>query len=119
MTTVSSRLGPIIVLQPGASGASNGVAIDITDAASAAVEVSGTFTGLTVNFEGSIDNGATWYIVSLIELLTMPQTRVTTTTKAGMYFLEYARPLNALRARITTLAVPTGAVVVRARAALV
>ena len=115
---VSTRLSPIAVLQNATAAAANGIMIDITDSASAIVEVSGTYTGITANFEASIDAGVTWYPVSLTVLLNPAGTRTITANTNGLYFLEYARPMNAFRAR-TTVATPTGSMTVRARGSIV
>lgn len=115
---VSTRLGPIILLQDRVTAAANGSIIDITDASSAVVEILTGSTGMTVNFEASIDGGSVWNPVSLSELKTAPLTRASSTTNAGLYFLEFARPMNALRARVSTSGTPTGNITVRARAAL-
>jgi hypothetical protein len=115
---VSTRLSPIAILQQAAAVATNGAMIDITDSASAIVEVSGTYTGITANFEASIDAGVTWYPVSLTVLTNASGVRAITATTNGLYFLEYARPMNAFRAR-TTVATPTGSMTVRARGSIV
>lgn len=115
---VSTRLSPIALLQSAAAVATNGAMIDITDSASAIVEVSGTYTGITANFEGSIDGGATWYAITLVTLANAGGVRVSAATVNGLYFLEYARPMNAFRAR-TTVATPTGNMTVRARGSIV
>jgi hypothetical protein len=92
--------------------------LDITDSQSAILEASGTYTGITANFEGSIDSGVTWYPITLITLANTAGVRVSTATNNGLYFLEYARPMNAFRAR-TTVATPTGNMTVRARGSIV
>jgi len=115
---VSTRLSAIIVLQNAAAGAANGAMIDITDSASAIVELSGTYTGITANFEASIDSGVTWWPIALNTLSNPSGVRTATATANGLYFLEYARPMNAFRAR-TTVATPTGAMTVRARGSIV
>lgn len=111
---VSTRLSPIATLQNKVNTAVDGALIDITDSASAIVEVSGTYTGITANFEASIDGGLTWYAVTLSTLADPTGARVAKATANGLYFLEYARPMNAFRAR-TTVATPTGSMTVRAR----
>jgi|1185.fasta_scaffold156151_3 hypothetical protein len=115
---VSTRLSAIAVLQNAMAAAANGIMIDITDSQSAIVEVSGTYTGITANFEGSIDAGLTWYPVSLTVLSNPSGVRASTAATNGLYFLEYARPMNAFRAR-TTVATPTGSMTVRARGSIV
>jgi hypothetical protein len=115
---VSTRLSAIAVLQNATASAANGIMIDITDSASAIVEVSGTYTGMTANFEGSIDAGLTWYPITLVTLSNPGGVRASTVTANGLYFLEYARPMNAFRARIT-VATPTGNMTVRARGSIV
>ena len=116
---VSTRLGPIVILQDAVSGAANGAALDITDASSACLEISGGWSGMTVTFQASIDSGATWLPVSLTQMESAPTlTRTASATGNGLYFLEFARPLNAVRAKVIASGTPTGALTVRARAAL-
>lgn len=115
---LSSRLSAIITLQNAAAGAAIGAMIDITDATNAIVELSGTHTGMTVNFEGSIDGGVTWWPITLSMLADDTHLLSTNATVNGLYFLEYARPLNAFRTR-TTVQTPTGNVTVRARASII
>ena len=116
---VSTRLGPIVILQDAVSAAANGALLDITDATSAVLEVSGGWSGMTVTFQASIDTGQTWLAVSCTQMESAPTlTRTASATNNGLYFLEFARPLNAVRAKVIASGTPTGALTVRARAAL-
>ncbi len=110
---VSTRLGAVTTLQNAQAGAANGIALDIADALSVVVEITGTFTGITANFEGSIDGGTTWHLVSLATLSSTTRARVTGGTATGLYLLENAGGFNSFRAR-TTVATPTGSMTVRA-----
>jgi len=110
---VSTRLGAITALQTAQAGAANGTALDITDAVSLIIEISGTYTNMTANFEASIDGGATWFSVSLATLASTTRARVAAATATGLYLLENAGGLTSFRAR-TTVASPTGSMTVRA-----
>lgn len=110
---VATRLGALTTLQNAQAGAANGTALDITDAASVIVEISGTYTNITANFEASIDGGTTWNSVSLATLSSTTRARLAAATAAGLYLLENAGGLTSFRAR-TTVSGPTGSMTVRA-----
>lgn len=112
-----TRLSALTTLQNAAAGAANGTALDITDAAQVVVEVSGTFTNITANFEASIDGGLTWNSVSLRQMSSTTSARLAAATAAGLYLLENANGLTSFRAR-TTVSSPTGSMTVRAVGAL-
>lgn len=114
---VSTKLGTLTTLQAAQAAADNGTALDITEAVSVVVEVSGTYTNMTANFEASIDGGTTWFSVSLATLSSTTRARIAAATAVGLYLLENANGLSGLRAR-TTVASPTGAMTVRAIRAL-
>lgn len=110
--SILTRLGAIVALQAAQAAAANGSVLDITDASTVVVEVSGTYTAITANFEASIDAGTTWFGVSLATLASTTQARVAAATATGLYRLENANGLNAFRAR-TTVSSPTGSMTVR------
>jgi hypothetical protein len=110
---IATQRSTLTTLQNAQAGAANGVAMDISEARAVIVEISGTYTGITANFEGSIDGGTTWFNVSLAQLASLTLVRLAAATAAGFYFLENASGMNAFRAR-TTVATPTGAMTVRA-----
>lgn len=114
---VSTRLGTLTILQSAQTAAANGVALDITDAAGVIVEISGTYTNMTANFEASIDGGTTWFGVSLATLSSTTRARLAAAAAAGLYLLENAGGLTSFRAR-TTVASPTGSMTVRAVSSL-
>ena len=114
---IASRLGTITTIQNAQAGAANGTIIDIIDATSLVIEISGTYTNITANFEASIDGGTTWFSVSLIQMASLTLARLAAATAIGLYFLENTEGLNAFRAR-TTVASPTGSMTVRAVGAL-
>lgn len=110
----STRLGSLATLQNAQAGAANGTALDCEEAVALLVEVSGTYTGITANFEGSVDAGATWWTVSLAALNSTTRARSLTATANGLYLLEDIGALSQFRAR-TTVATPTGSMTVKAR----
>jgi hypothetical protein len=113
----ASRLGAVATLQNAVATAVNGTALDITDAASVIVEISGTYTNITANFEASIDGGTTWFGVSLATLSSTTRARLAAATAVGLYLLENAGGLNSFRAR-TTIGAATGTMTVRAISSL-
>jgi hypothetical protein len=115
---ISTRLSPIVMLQDNIGVSANGATLDITDATSAVIELTGSMTGLAAIFEASIDSGVTWFTVSMAILDSVPtMQRISSATAKGLYFLEYARPLNMLRARVV-VTTPGGRCTARARSAL-
>lgn len=114
---VQTRLSALAALQTAQAGAANGATLDITDAASVIVEVSGTYTNITANFEASIDGGLTWFSVSLATLSSTTRARLAAATATGLYLLENAGGLTSFRTR-TTVASPTGSMTVRAISSL-
>lgn len=113
---VATRLTASQSLQAAQTAAANGTDIDITDASQLVVEVSGTYTNITANFEASIDGGTSWHSVSLATLSSTTRARVAAATAVGLYLLENANGLNRFRAR-TTVSGPTGSMTVKAVAA--
>lgn len=105
-----NRLGELTTLQNAAAGAANGTALDVTGAVGVVFEVSGTYTALTVNWEGSVD-GTNYWAIGVGPLTTL--TLATTTTATGLYVLANAAGLVKVRARITAGS-PTGSMTVKA-----
>lgn len=100
-------------LQNAQTGAANGAAIDLDGARALSVQITGTFTGITANFEGSLD-GATYAAVGLKPASTNG-TAAATATAAGLYTLPLdTPPLRYFRAR-TTVATPTGSMTIVSR----
>lgn len=114
---ITTRLGSLTTLQAAQAGAANGTTLDITDAGSVLVEVSGTYTNITANFEGSVDGGSAWNSVSLATLSSTTRARIAAATAVGLYLLENANGLTTFRAR-TTVASPTGSMTVKAVSAI-
>lgn len=114
---VLTRLGTVTTLQNAQGGAANGTALDITDAVGVIVEISGTYTAITANFEASIDGGLTWNSVSLATLSSTTRARLAAATATGLYLLENAGGLTSFRAR-TTIGSPTGSMTVKAISSL-
>ena len=112
MANNANRIGELKTLQDAATGAANGTALDMTDAVGALFEVSGTNTGLTVNWEGSVD-GTTWRTLAVADLGSTTRARATTHTATGLYLLESAPGLASVRARVTA-SNPTGSMTVKA-----
>ena len=106
-----NRQGELVTLQNAAAGAANGAALDVTNAVGVIFEVSGTFTNLTVNWEGSVDGGATYWSLGVAPLTT--KTLATTATATGLYQLVNVAGLTHVRTRITA-AGPTGSMTVKA-----
>jgi hypothetical protein len=100
-------------LQNAQAGAANGAAADLKGYRSASLQISGTFTGITANFEGTLDD-ANWSAVGL-ELATTGAL-ATTATATGIYRVpaSLAPALSQIRAR-TTAASPTGSMTVVSR----
>lgn len=110
---IVTRLGALTVLQNAVATAVNGTALDITDATSVIVEVSGTYTNITANCEVSIDGGTTWYSVTLATLSSVTRARLAALVANGLYLLENADGLTTFRAR-TTIGAVTGTMTVKA-----
>jgi hypothetical protein len=108
----ANRVGELKTLQAAAAGAANGTALALDDAVGALFEVSGTFTNLTVNWEASIDGGATYSVVAVASLASTTRARATTATATGLYLLESAPGLTHVRARVTAGAA-TGSITVK------
>ncbi len=111
----ANRIRPLITLQSAVAVAADGTALNCEDGTGAMVEISGTFSGITANFEASID-GTTFFAVQVLPLAT--RTYATTATATGIYVLDRIAGVAALRVR-TTVATPTGAMTVKAAAILV
>jgi len=113
---VLSRIGALTTLQNAQAGAANGTALNVTEAMNVVFEVSGTFTGITANWEGSVDGGTTWWSIQAMPLAT--RTFAATGTTTGLYLVSDAQALTTVRAR-TTVSTPTGSMTVRALGGLV
>lgn len=113
----ANRVGELKTLQDAATGAANGTALDMTDAVGALFEVTGAFTNLTVNWEGSVD-GATWHTLAVAALSSTTRARATTATATGLYLLESAPGLSRVRARVTAGAA-TGSITVKGVALMI
>jgi hypothetical protein len=109
----ATRVGALTTLQNAQAGAANGLAFDISNAMRLTVEVSGTFSGITANFEASVDGGTTWNLVALESRGVVPIVNTLTAIAAGLYVLVDARGVNRFRAR-TTVSAPTGSMTVKA-----
>lgn len=110
---IATRFGSLTTLQAAQAGAANGTALDATEAEQIIVEVSGTYTNITANFEGSIDGGTTWNSVSLATLSSLTRARLAAATAVGLYLMENAAGLTTFRAR-TTIGAATGSMTVKA-----
>lgn len=109
---VATRLTALTTLQAAVAIAANGTALDITDASKVVVEVSGTYTNITANFEASVD-GTNFHSVSLATLSSTTLARLAAATAVGLYLLENAGGLTRFRAR-TTIGAATGTMTVKA-----
>jgi hypothetical protein len=109
----STRTGALTILQNNQTGAANGTIFDISNSMRVTVEVSGVFTGITCNFEASVDVGVTWQLVALEARSVIPVVNALTAIAPGLYVLVDARGVNRFRAR-TSVAAPTGAMTVKA-----
>jgi hypothetical protein len=105
----------------GAAGNGNGGdadangAIDMTGVHYLTLAVTGTYTGITANFEGAITKAPVNADFFPVGLLNSAGARATTATAAGLYSLpSEVPPLTRFRAR-TTVATPTGAMTVDSR----
>jgi hypothetical protein len=88
-----------IVLQDAEDGAADGAQVTIAGLISFLIEITGTFAGLTANFEASLD-GATWSAVALLPVgSTTPGTLVASATAAGLYRLQDCHGFVSFRAR--------------------
>jgi hypothetical protein len=99
-------------LQNAATGAGNGSTLNVLGMSSCVFTVTGTFTGLTVNFEGSED-GSTYSALTTAQLGTT--TLGSTTTSTGLFECSVGS-LQLVRARLTA-STPTGTLTVTAHAA--
>jgi hypothetical protein len=93
-----------IVLQDAATEAGDGVAVSIAGIDTFLVQVSGTYTGMQVNFEASLDDGATWAAVALLPVgSTTPGTLVATPAAAatGIYRMTHAPGFSHFRVRVS------------------
>jgi hypothetical protein len=111
--------GTLTVLQNAVAVAGNGSALVLVSGHNMLYEVSGTYTVMQVNFEGSLDGGTAWFPLSvLVASVPSPsQDNVTNTTVAGsagngFYRLRDASGLTHTRARVSGSG--TGTVTVRA-----
>jgi hypothetical protein len=109
---IATRLSTLTTLQAAQTAAGNGTSLDITEASSVIAELSGTNTGITANFEASVD-GTNYSSVSLVQLSSTTRARLAAATANGLYLLENADGLVSFRAR-TTVSSPTGNMTVKA-----
>jgi hypothetical protein len=93
---IASRLGEITTLQTAEQAAADGESLDLSSASQALIEISGSFSGLTANFEGFMD-GSIWF--AAVMLKQDSQTNVTTSTTTGFFRLTGAYGLSHLRVR--------------------
>jgi hypothetical protein len=105
-----TRLGELATLQTAQQGAADGASLDLSSASQALIEISGSFSGITANFEASLD-GSIWFAVVVKKLDTL--TDVTTSTSTGFFRLIDNYGLSALRVRTSG---STGAAGLTARA---
>jgi hypothetical protein len=108
----SARMTPVALLQNAQTAASAGETFDISPCAEITIEVSGTFTNLTANFEGSLD-GVTWSPL-VVRNLSTETTGSPNTTATGLYHMGYGSGIAYFRVPITAQGTPTGAITVRA-----
>lgn len=104
-----ARVESAVTLQDGVSTAVDGSVLSTVDAAAVLVQISGTFTNITANFEGSLD-GETF---TAVPLRVPAGTLASTATAVGFYRLEDCRGLTGFRAR-TTVGSVTGTMTVQA-----
>ena len=107
--------GRMITLQDAAAVAADGIVVSIGGLTSVVVQITGTYTGMQVNFEASVDGALTWAAVALLPIgSTTPGTLVATPAAGatGLYRLQDARGLTHIRARVSGSG--TGAVTVTA-----
>lgn len=106
-------IGRAETLQNAQAAAGDGTAIDMTGISALTVAVSGTYTGITANFEASLEaNPAAgdWFAYALVN---SAGARATTATATGLYNLPAdAAVVKRFRAR-TTVATPTGAMTIK------
>ncbi len=114
----ANRIRSLTTLQSAVAVAADGTALNCEDATGAVVEISGTFSGITANFEASVDGGTTYHSVALLQLGSTSSAKVAAATATGHYRLSDAAGITQLRAR-TTVATPTGTMTVKAAATLV
>jgi len=110
---VAQTVGPITILQNAVVIAANGASLDVRSGTTLMVEISGTYTNVTANFEASIDGGTTWWAVALATLNSTTLVRTLTAATNGLYRLEDCGGLTHFRAR-TTIGAATGTMTVKA-----
>src|SRR5678816_83811 len=108
---VFSQLGALTTLQNAVAAAANGAALPVSEAAQVLAEISGTYTNITVNWEGSAD-GTNFFAIQAMPLAT--RTFAATATATGLYLIPDAGGLVSVRAR-TTIGSVTGTMTVKAR----
>lgn len=74
------------------------------------VAVQGTFTGLTLILEASIDGGVTWFGLKLTQASTAGTVASDVISAVGVYTVSLPVPLTHIRAKATAIA--TGAALV-------
>ncbi len=108
--------GGLFPLQTAQAAAANGTAIDVRGLKSLTVEISGAYTNITANFEGSIDPpgtaNPTWNAVGL--KTGADGAAATTATTNGLYKLPADGPALAQFRVRTTIGVATGSMTARA-----
>lgn len=86
-----------VVLQNAVAATGNGTSLTVTGYGSAVLAVSGTFVA-TINFEASVDAGATW--ISILATNLGASNIVTSTTTTGTFRLN-TTGMDLVRARVT------------------
>lgn len=92
----------------------NGTTVNLKGMKSLVVAITGTFTGVTANFEVTIDD-STWVAVGMVPIATPIGTYAVTATSTGMWTIpNMPAAYSQFRAR-TTISSPTGTMTVKAR----
>lgn len=104
--------GADATLQSAQAAAADGESCPLLGCRYLTVQITGTYTGITANFEGTLD-GVTWAAVALTPAATGTSPAATATAN-GLYYLAGNALMRAFRAR-TTVAAPTGSMTIVAR----
>lgn len=100
-----------------AAGAGSTVTADVAGMASAAITLSGTYAGLVMFFEGSIDEGTTWFGIPALVVSsgTVISFTVPTNNSSNLYWINCAG-LTDIRVRTSGYTSGSGAVAIQAAA---
>lgn len=110
---IVERTSALHTMQSAVTGASPGLTVANAGAETVIVEVSGTYTNLEATFEISIDEGVTFWPVTL-ELLSTAGTVAPKLTAPGLYkMMSGVRAMTHFRAPIATTGTPTGAMTIK------